>query len=175
MHLSKIYVSGFGIWAKRIVRIRNTVEKSAVPVYRQIRNICDVCSAQTSHNIDCVLGSLCYLYKTVFYLNCLTALALLWRESCGGGGQIVFLNITTIIYSKWRRCRRYMTSQVDDMEAQSSHEISMVFRFRFAAAAYAVLLLLRLELQCSTRKDDSSIFIHFYSIGNFQCSNKPCP
>jgi hypothetical protein len=28
--------------------------------------------AQTSHNIDCVLGSLCYVW-TVFQLNCLTA------------------------------------------------------------------------------------------------------
>jgi hypothetical protein len=27
---------------------------------------------QISHNIDCVLGSLCYTYKTVFHLNCLT-------------------------------------------------------------------------------------------------------
>jgi hypothetical protein len=27
---------------------------------------------QTSHNIDCVLGSLCYI-RTVFHLNCLTA------------------------------------------------------------------------------------------------------
>jgi hypothetical protein len=27
---------------------------------------------QTSHNIDCFLGSLCYI-RTVFHLNCLTA------------------------------------------------------------------------------------------------------
>jgi hypothetical protein len=41
----------------------------------------------------------------------LDSAALLWRESSGGGGQIVFLNLTTIM----RRCRRYMTSQVDDL------------------------------------------------------------
>jgi hypothetical protein len=44
-------------------------------------------------------GSFCYTYiRTVFRLNCLR----MWRESCGvergvGGGQIVFLNLTTRI------------------------------------------------------------------------------
>jgi hypothetical protein len=40
--------------------------------------------------------SLLYMDRVPFEL--LDSAALLWRESCGGGGQIVFLNLTTIIY-----------------------------------------------------------------------------
>jgi hypothetical protein len=57
--------------------------------------------------------SLLYTDRVPFEL--LDSAALRWRESCGGGGQTEFLNFTTIIYCKWRRCRQYMTSQVEDL------------------------------------------------------------
>jgi hypothetical protein len=42
--------------------------------------------AQTSHNIDCALGPLCYMYKSVFHLNCLTAqLSYEGRDAVEGG------------------------------------------------------------------------------------------
>jgi hypothetical protein len=46
---------------------------------------------QPQYTVDCFLGSFCYS-------ELLDSAALLFeRESCGGGGQIVFINLTTII------------------------------------------------------------------------------
>jgi hypothetical protein len=62
------------------------------------------------------------LYTDHVPFELLDSAALLWRESCGGGGQIVFLNLTTIIY---------MVSTIHDVtgrrlnSTQSTLEISM--------------------------------------------------
>jgi hypothetical protein len=50
-------------------------------------------SSQTSHNLDCFWGSLCYILRTLFHLHCLTQRSSpVWRGSCGGRGQIVHIS-----------------------------------------------------------------------------------
>jgi hypothetical protein len=51
---------------------------------------------QTSHNIDCFCGFF-LPYTDCVAFELVDSAALLWSNSCGGGGQIVFLNLTTII------------------------------------------------------------------------------
>jgi hypothetical protein len=76
------------------------------------------CTIHCTRTIDISQYRLLFGFS-LLYTNCdpfelLDSAALLLRESWGGGGKIIFLNLTTIIY-KWRRCRRYMTSQVEDL------------------------------------------------------------
>jgi hypothetical protein len=52
-------------------------------------------TSQTSYNIDCALGPLCYIRACSIWIAWQRSFPR--RESCGWGGQIVFLNFTSII------------------------------------------------------------------------------
>jgi hypothetical protein len=67
------------------IRIHNTGCHAAVP---GIDN--------KFYNIDCFLGSFCFI-RTVFRMNCLTAQPSYEERAAVERGQIVFLNMTTII------------------------------------------------------------------------------
>jgi hypothetical protein len=60
-----------------------------------------ICTTVYTYTTDISQYTLCFGFSLLFTdrvpFELLDSAALLWRESCGGGGQIVFLNFTTII------------------------------------------------------------------------------
>jgi hypothetical protein len=83
------------VW-KLLVIAQKHLHDSAEDFFKQCEHLlcCDIKWSEDTlqYNIDCLL----VLSAVPFAL--LDSAALLCRESCGGGGQIVFLNLTTIIY-----------------------------------------------------------------------------